>query len=52
LITFVEGGQVKRHLDTNALRSLLLGAMGIAVVEKKREPTKTITETETEITLG
>jgi diadenylate cyclase len=52
LITFVEGGQVKRHLDTNALRSLLLGAMGIAVVEKKRKPTKTITETETEITLG
>ena len=52
LITFVEGGQVKRHLDTNALRGLLLGAMGIAVVEKKREPTKTITETETEITLG
>lgn len=52
LITFVEGGQVKRHLDTNALRGLLLGAMDIAVVEKKREPTKTITETETEITLG
>ncbi|MEJ7860294.1 MAG: diadenylate cyclase CdaA [Pyrinomonadaceae bacterium] len=52
LITFVEGGLVKRHLDTNALRALLLGAMNIAVVQKKREPTKTITETETEITLG
>ncbi|MBA3335279.1 MAG: TIGR00159 family protein [Acidobacteria bacterium] len=52
LITFVEGGLVKRHLDTNALRALLLGAMNIAVIQKKREPTKTITETETEITLG
>ncbi len=52
LITFVEGGQVKRHLDTNALRELLLGAMNIAVTRKKREPTKTITESETEITLG
>jgi len=52
LITFVEGGQVKRHLDTNALRELLLGAMNIAVTRKKREPTKTITESETETTLG
>ncbi|MEJ7699766.1 MAG: diadenylate cyclase CdaA [Pyrinomonadaceae bacterium] len=40
LITFVEGGQVKRHLDTNALRSLLLGAMGIAVVEKNANQPK------------
>lgn len=52
LITFVEGGRVKRHLDTNALRELLLGAMNIAVTRKKREPTKTITESETETTLG
>jgi len=52
LITFVEGGRVKRHLDTNALRELLLGAMNIAVTRKKREPTKTINESETETTLG
>lgn len=52
LITFVEGGQVKRHLDTNALRELLLSAMNVAVVQRKRAPTKTITESETEITLG
>lgn len=52
LITFVESGQVKRNLDTNALRSLLLGAMEIPVVGKKREPTKMMKETESEITIG
>jgi len=52
LITFVENGQVKRNLDTNALRSLLLGAMQIPVIEKKREPTKTMKETESEVTVG
>lgn len=51
LITFVEGGQVKRNLDTNALRGLLLGAMDIPVVEVKREPTKTMKESETEATV-
>ena len=51
LITFVEGGQVKRNLDTNALRGLLLTAMDIPVVEVKREPTKTMKESETEITV-
>lgn len=52
LITFVENGQVKRNLDTTALRTLLLGAMEIPVVEKRREPTKTMKETESEITVG
>ena len=52
LITFVENGEVKRNLDTTALRSLLLGAMEIPVVEKKREPTKTMKEAESEITIG
>lgn len=52
LITFVEAGQVKRNLDTNALRSLLLGAMEIPVIEKKREPTKMMKETDSEITVG
>lgn len=52
LITFVEGGQFKRNLDTNALRALLLNAMEIPVVERKRETTKTMKEAETEITIG
>lgn len=52
LITFVENGDVKRHLDANQLRSLLLNAMDIPVVEHKREQTKTMKESETEITVG
>jgi diadenylate cyclase len=53
LITFVENGRVKRNLDTTALRTLLLGAMEIpVVVEKRREPTKTMKEAESEITVG
>ena len=51
LITFVENGEVKRNLDTTALRSLLLGAMDIPVAQSKREPTKTMKESETEITV-
>ena len=52
LISFVEGGRVKRHLDTNELRALLLDAMEIPVIPRKREPAKTMKESETEITLG
>lgn len=52
LISFIDGGRVKRHLDTNELRSLLLAAMEIPVVSRKREPTKTMQESETEITIG
>ncbi len=52
LITFVESGEVKRNLDTTALRSLLLGAMEINVIEKKREATKTMKEADSEITVG
>ena len=52
LITFVENGAMKRNLDTTQLRALLLGAMEIPVVEQKREPTKTMKESETEITVG
>ncbi|MCY7347175.1 MAG: diadenylate cyclase CdaA [Pyrinomonadaceae bacterium] len=51
LITFVVGGEVRRNLDTNALRSLLLGALEIPVAQTKREPTKTMKESETEITV-
>jgi diadenylate cyclase len=52
LITFVENGVMKRNLDTNQLRSLLLNAMDIPVVEHKRETTKTMKAEETEITVG
>jgi diadenylate cyclase len=52
LITFVENGAMKRNLDTTQLRALLLGAMEIPVVERKREQTKTMKESETEITEG
>ncbi|MCY7377646.1 MAG: diadenylate cyclase CdaA [Pyrinomonadaceae bacterium] len=51
LIAFVEGGQVKRNLDTTALRGLLLGAMDVHVAAAKRETTKTMKESETEITV-
>lgn len=52
LISFIEGGRVKRHLDTTQLRALLLNAMEIPVVQKKREPKKTMKESETEVTIG
>ncbi len=52
LITYVEAGEVRRNLDTTQLRKLLLDAMEIPIVQKKREPTKTMKEPETEITIG
>lgn len=52
LISFVENGSLTRYLDTNDLRSMLLKAMDLPVVEKKREQTKTMKETETEVTIG
>ncbi|HEX8370145.1 MAG TPA: diadenylate cyclase CdaA [Pyrinomonadaceae bacterium] len=52
LISFIDGGRMKRNLDTNQLRSLLLNAMDIPVVERKRKPTKTMKEAESEITIG
>lgn len=52
IISFVVDGAIKRNLDTTQLRRLLLEAMEIPVVERKREPTKTLKESETEITLG
>jgi diadenylate cyclase len=52
LISFIEGGQLKRNLDPNDLRPLLLSAMEIPVVQRRREPTKTMKESETEVTLG
>lgn len=52
LITFVRGNSIIRNTDTATLRRLLLEAMEIPLVETKREPTKTIKESETEITIG
>lgn len=52
LISFVEGGSLTRYLDTNELRAMLLKAMDLPAVETKREQTKTMKETETEITVG
>ena len=52
LITYVEAGEVRRNLDTQMLRKLLLDAMEIPVVRPKRETTKAIKDPDTEITLG
>lgn len=52
LITYVEAGDVRRNLDTQTLRKLLLDAMEIPVVQPKKEATKTMKEADTEITLG
>ena len=52
LITFVENGAVRRNLDTNQLRTLLLDAMSIPIAQKRREPTKTMKADESEITVG
>jgi diadenylate cyclase len=52
LITFVQGNNIIRNTDTATLRRLLLEAMEIPLVETKREPAKTMKESETEITIG
>jgi len=52
LITYVEAGKVWRNLDTTQLRKLLLDAMEIPLIDSKREPTKTMKEAESEITIG
>ncbi len=52
LITYINNGEMRRNLDTNQLRKVLLEAMEIPVIEKKRETTKTMKPEETEITVG
>ena len=52
LVTFVQGNNIIRNTDTSTLRRLLLEAMEIPMIEVKREPAKTIKESETEITIG
>ena len=51
LITYVEAGNVRRNLDPTMLRKLLLDAMDIPLVDKRRDAAKAIKESETEITL-
>lgn len=50
LITWVEGGNVRRNLDTTQLRKRLLDAMDIPLMKKKNETTQAMKEAETEIT--
>jgi diadenylate cyclase len=52
LVTFVEAGVMKRNLDTTALRRLLLDAMEIPLIEKRRDTGKALKEVETEITIS
>lgn len=52
LITWVEGGNVKRHLDTAQLRKRLLDAMDIPLLQPKRDSAKTMNEADSEITVG
>lgn len=52
LISYIENGEMRRNLDTNQLRKILLEAMEIPVIDKKRETTKTMKPEETEITVG
>jgi TIGR00159 family protein len=47
LITFVDGGRVIRNVDTNTLRKLLLEAMEIPLIERKRDAAKTMKEIDT-----
>jgi len=52
LITYVEAGEIRRNLETTQLRKLLLDAVGVPLLQTKREQTKTMKEAETEITIG
>lgn len=52
LITFVENGEVRRNIDTTQLRSMMLKAMEMPMIEKKRDTAKPMKEAETEITIG
>ncbi len=48
LITYVEAGQVRRNLDTTTLRKLLLEAMEIPLIDRRRNA-KALNERESEI---
>jgi diadenylate cyclase len=48
LITWVEGGEVRRNVETTQLRKLLLAAMEIPLIDHRRNAAKAIKEAETE----
>ena len=52
LITYVEAGHVHRNIDPNQLRKLLLDALEIPLIEPRREMTKPMKESETDITVS
>ncbi|MGB7068730.1 MAG: diadenylate cyclase CdaA [Pyrinomonadaceae bacterium] len=52
LITYVESGEVRRNLDTNQLKKVVLHAMDIPFVERKRDAAKAMNDAETEVTIG
>jgi diadenylate cyclase len=51
LITYVEGGEVFRNVDTNHLRRRLLEALEVPLVEQRHEARKPIKEVETDVTV-
>ena len=52
LITFIEGGNVRRNVEPTQLRSLLLEAMEVRVKDKKPGSAKAMADAETEVTIG
>ena len=52
LITYVEAGEVRRNLDTTALRKLLLDAMEIPLIEKRRDAATKLQDADTEVTIS
>jgi len=51
-ISFIDGGDVRRNLDTTQLRKLLLEALNVPMVDPNRDKAKALKEVETEATLG
>lgn len=52
LITYVEGSDVYRNIDAAQLRRLLLAALGIPLVDGRRDAAAAIKEAGTDITMG
>ena len=52
LITYVDAGHVRRNLDPTTLRKLLLEAMDVPLIERKKDAAKALKEADTEITIG
>lgn len=62
LISFIEGGEIRRNIDTKHLRRLLLKTMDVPLTnggesnsrdkKKLKKNSKTLSETETELTIG